>query len=188
MKEYNIQVKVRNNLLLSKMRSFGYENAADLSKATGVKQQVIGGYLNLTDIPTRKRDGEFKDSALALCEHFKCFPKDIFPENHIYSTLDCNKAETEVSFEEIGTMLSYDMQGLEIGIDNANVIEKLLLESDLRPREKKVIEATFYEGKTLDGTAGEMGITRERVRQIQQRALRRIRFRAAKTRVYEEMM
>ncbi len=175
MKEYNIQIKVRNNFLLAKMRSFGYETAADLSRAAGVSQSIIGDYLNLTDIPTRKRDGEFKAAVAKLCEHFRCSPRDIFPENHIHSSLEKNRAEVEVSFAEIGGMLSYDMQGIENKIDDNSVVSRLLLGSDLSEREKQVLEHTFFEGRTLEAASEKFDISRERVRQIQQKALRKMR-------------
>jgi hypothetical protein len=57
MKDFNVTFKVRNNKLLSLMRMFGYETAADLSRASGVQQVDIGLYLNLKKAPL-KSDGE----------------------------------------------------------------------------------------------------------------------------------
>lgn len=45
----------------------------------------------------------------------------------------------------------------------------------LDERERRVIEQRFYHGRSLDSIAGDYGVSRERIRQIELRAMRRIR-------------
>lgn len=60
---------------------------------------------------------------------------------------------------------------------NVDEVERLLLE--LKPRDRYVIRARFgwgreFEARTLQEIAGELGVTRERVRQLEQRALKKL--------------
>jgi RNA polymerase sigma factor (sigma-70 family) len=45
----------------------------------------------------------------------------------------------------------------------------------LTPREQKILQLRFYENKSLDETCKEIDISRERVRQIEARAFRKMR-------------
>ena len=54
-----------------------------------------------------------------------------------------------------------------------NMLERAL--NILTDRQRQVIIGRFYEGKTLEELSAEMGVNFQRVRQIQQEALRRIR-------------
>jgi len=56
----------------------------------------------------------------------------------------------------------------------------------LTERERKVISYRFYDRMTLDEVAAVFGITRERIRQVEAKALRKIRGRKAKMMVYSK--
>ena len=47
MKDYRVEVKVKNNYLFKLMQSYGLSNAAELSRASGLAQTAIGKVLNL---------------------------------------------------------------------------------------------------------------------------------------------
>jgi RNA polymerase sigma factor (sigma-70 family) len=54
-----------------------------------------------------------------------------------------------------------------------NAIENVL--DSLTPREKSVIKSRFWDKKTLETTGNDLGITRERIRQIEAKALRKLK-------------
>ena len=54
MKDYEVTIKVRNGPMLRAMRMAGFETAADLFRACGVGQTVIGQYLALSRVPRRQ--------------------------------------------------------------------------------------------------------------------------------------
>lgn len=66
-----------------------------------------------------------------------------------------------------------------IPYDADETMEYCIHNSNLSNREIKVIRMRYWEEMTLDGAAKKLGITRERVRQIESKALRRIERRNA---------
>ena len=58
----------------------------------------------------------------------------------------------------------------ELGIINLNAV------GEFSVREKEILEARFFELKNLEEVGKKFGVTRERVRQIETKALERLRF------------
>jgi transcriptional regulator with XRE-family HTH domain len=57
--------------------------------------------------------------------------------------------------------------------------------SEISPKERGVIERRFFDGLALDEVGKEMGVTRERVRQIEGKAIRKMRVHAKKNAMLE---
>jgi RNA polymerase sigma factor (sigma-70 family) len=57
--------------------------------------------------------------------------------------------------------------------DRRGVLEELIARLD--QREQRVLRARFFDNRVLEDVGAEFGLTRERIRQIEQKALRRIR-------------
>lgn len=72
-------------------------------------------------------------------------------------------------------------------MDNCNTIQMLNALNTLSERERKVLEFRIRNGLTLEKTAAEFCVTRERIRQIEAKAIRKLRHpsRAANIRVNE---
>ena len=100
MKDFNVTFKVRNNKLLSLMRMFGYETAADLSRASGVAQVNIGLYLNLKKAPLSPNN-KFRPSVVKLAAFFKVLEEDLFPKDFLDKALQKNQVEREYSANEV---------------------------------------------------------------------------------------
>ena len=87
--------------------------------------------------------------------------------------------------EEARSLLNYKIEELEQVMEKrinrksgmSNVVDKLL--SDLSPRENKILKYRFgfedSETHTLEETGKEFGVTRERIRQIEAKAMERLR-------------
>ena len=54
-------------------------------------------------------------------------------------------------------------------------MEGIINLTDLSPREQKTLEARFIELKNLEETGKDFGVTRERIRQIESKALEKLR-------------
>ena len=131
MKDYRIEVRVKNNILYKLMKGKGIETVAELSRLSGVSLPLLYNYMNLKKIPysneKHAKEGEFKNSVLILAEYLEVTPYEMFPIQHLDKPLLTNKAESEMTFEEI---TQYILPGED----------KPLLEDGLFEPEQKVFE------------------------------------------------
>jgi transcriptional regulator with XRE-family HTH domain len=179
MKEYNILIKVRNNYLLTRMRRAGHFTVASLSRDSGVSQGTIGKYLNMQTVPQRGT-GTWSKNALKLAKYFGCLPDDMFPP---VSLLGKNTAELEMSESELREGLLSVSQVPKLPFDAVNENEFLAAINEalstLPPRTQLVLSARFglngQPERTLEDIANELELSRDRVRQIEQTALRRLK-------------
>ena len=104
MKDYLLQIKIKNAPMMNMMRLSGVETAAELSRLAGVTQSVIGRYLNLKEIPIRVT-GEWKPSVMKIADALRVLPDMLFPEKHITKALKTNKLEGQVSFEDVSNLI-----------------------------------------------------------------------------------
>ncbi len=63
-------------------------------------------------------------------------------------------------------------------VEDAICVEQILARAKLQPRETSIIEARFYEGRTLRDVALEQHVSYERIRQIEAKAMRKLRWAA----------
>ena len=61
MKDYLLQIRIKNAPLSRMMKANGIETAAELSRVSLISEQTIGHYLNLKTAPIDKR-GRWKES------------------------------------------------------------------------------------------------------------------------------
>ena len=185
MKDYNITVTVRNNYLLTKMRELGIWTAADLWRATGVPQSTLGHYLGLL-LPARMKNGEFRPAVNRLADFFRCLPEDLFPPQHLDASLPKNRGEFAVDLVDVQWLLA-GPERLALPADEriaeknvATAISEAL--NNLTERQMRVIQLRYgFDGggeRTYSEIGKVIGVTRERVRQIELQALRRLRARS----------
>ena len=223
MKDYLLQIKIKNGPMMSMMRANGIKTAAELSRASGVTSSTVGHYLNLKKTPITIY-GHWSDSVLKIAKFLKVPPEMLFPEQHLTKALKRNTIEGEVTLEEMGELVStaginYISEEIEKKAQDElhDKLEKCL--GTLPSRERKVLEKRFginrysiekpspeemlsdefkeidltkfpkvvweYEtkggrkgsdgGETYDQIAEDFSVTRERIRQIEQEALRKLR-------------
>ncbi len=205
MKDYRIEVKVKNNILYRLMKRNGIETAAELARLSCVSLPAVYNFMNLKVIPysceKKAKEGEFKQSVLKLAEFLNVTPYEMFPIQHLDKPLFTNKAETELSFEEITQYIlpGEDKPLLEDGLyDPEQIIfedQKRDAVSDmlktLTKREETVMRSYYgidEPQQTLTEIArnvekmtgqkvltGEKGITKSRMRQIILKAERKLR-------------
>jgi RNA polymerase sigma factor (sigma-70 family) len=120
----------------------------------------------------------WRSSAQALATFFDVEPADLFPgsikaikKNRVVSTADVPElmailglASGEPEHAQIG-------DGMEVEQLNSAVATAL---KKLPAREQKVLRMRFFQNLTLDQTSEKLKVTRERTRQIEKRALRRL--------------
>jgi RNA polymerase sigma factor (sigma-70 family) len=178
MKDYLLQIKIKNGPMMSMMRVNGIETAAELSRASGVDQSTIGRYLNLQQVPFGVCGG-WRAPVERIAKCLKVPPEMLFPEQHLTKALKRNTIEGEVTLEEMGELVStaginYISEEIEKETQDElyDKLEKSM--GTLDSRERKILEMKCG-GKTYDQVAEDFSVTRERIRQIEQRALRKLR-------------
>jgi len=189
MEEYRIDMKVRNNLILTKIEEQGYSSPHIFCKATGISYGRLCKFLNMKESIFDDR-GRIKKSIVKLCDELNCIPEEIFSASQMEANLKTNKKTLKVKeAEAIFIMNQSDNQKLleeYYSIDQMQNSIETVLES-LTNLEKKIIQMRMGLGEydkeytleeigerlELDGYKG--GISRERVRQIEARALRKMR-------------
>ena len=183
MKDYVLEIKVKNNYMKTKMRERGIDTAAELARRTGLTQPAVSVLLTLKVSALTKR-GKWRQSLLKVAEYFNCLPEELVPPQHLEESLSRNTTTLEVSRVDLKKIASWAMQ------DKAVVDPLLLLAQGeavegvqnalghLKPRERHVITMRFglddEPPATLDEVAESMGVTRERIRQIEAKGIRRL--------------
>lgn len=177
MSEFRVDLKVRNNLLLSAIERTGHKNVAQFCKAIGVSNTHVGELLNLKAAPLTK-DGHFTTVALKLMEALGALPEDLWSEEQMFMELGTNKAHVLLDKESLALVmdrvatgaLEFDTPEEALGKQETNKNLETLLDC-IPPRLKKVLVMRSQD-MTLEEIAQKMGLTRERVRQMESKGHR----------------
>ena len=147
MKDYLLQIKIKNGPMMSIMRANNMDTAAELSRKTGVTQTIVGKYLNLQSIPFDIA-GRWKETVVRISEFLKVPPEMLFPEQHLTKALKTNTIEGEVSLGEMKELVS--TAGIEqisetIQKDSQDELHDRLERGwgSLLSRERKILELRF---------------------------------------------
>lgn len=185
MDEYRIDFKVRNNVILYKLEKAGYESIGQVCRLHGMMKYVgaLGDIVAMKKSPLLP-DGEFRPCIIWLAEIVGCAEVDLFTDTQINTILKTNKKSISVNEAEMKFMLESSEQKnkmLEEIVENDQMENSLNKElRTLTLREQKIINMRFGLGEysriyTLDECGKEVGCGRNRIRQIEQKALRKLR-------------
>tara|TARA_R110000787_G_scaffold18026_1_gene55644 strand:+ start:2095 stop:2910 length:816 start_codon:yes stop_codon:yes gene_type:complete len=180
MKDYRLEIKIKNNYLYEKMQEQGISTASELARVVGLGPSVIGEILNLKVTPYTNK-GTVRSAIQCLCDFFSCNPEDLFPAQHIFDPLTVNQGAIQANIGELmssNLLESVHNPDLLVEItEQKEAIEKTL--DQLTSREKKVLEVRYglgdEEGCTLKEAGIKFGVRAERIRQIEAKALRKLR-------------
>lgn len=177
MKDYRVEMKVKNNLLASAMERKGIASAAELSRQSGVHQVCIGRYLNLQESIYDSR-GDYRPQFMQLCEFFNLMPSELYPEAQMSEPLKSNKRVIEADASELTRIESQACDpALLLEAETRREVADTLL-GTLTPRSAKVVSMRHgLDGveHTYQQIGDELGVGVERVRQIYGSALRKMR-------------
>ena len=174
-KDYRVTIRVRNNNLLRLIEAGGF-GPIETAGLIGIAYTSLNDYLNMTISPLLQKTGELKQNAQLICDYFCVMPYEVWSDNQLIA-LESNKREVEFSHQELTRLESASDPLKAIGNDEfIEAFDNVL--STMTRREQVVIKARFgidCEVKTLDEIGKEFDISRERVRQIETQALRKLR-------------
>lgn len=177
MKDYRITLKVRNNRILRAVEETGNKFGGKWCRANGVDYSKAVQLVAMTASPIND-EGHLIQAAVQLCDALNKTPDDLWSREQIYP-LEKNFSELEMNHEQVVSLLSNEQRVGELDtsqIENkeaARLIGNAL--ATLTRQEEKVINLRFYKDMTLDECASSLDVTRERIRQIEKKALRKLR-------------
>lgn len=172
-KDFNIKVTVRNGRLLSAIRE-NYDSVAAFARALGRNVNSVNSLVTMKDKPYKIKG--WTDLALDIAAFLSKDPEDLWPEYMREVQLQRSTAELNADLNEVQAIQSSASPEKQIAQLDA---VKLLAEA-LTPRELQAIKYRFVDQLTLDETGEKLGVSRERMRQIECKALRKMKDRAAK--------
>ena len=178
MKDYRVQVKVKNNRILRAIEDAGYKTCGAFCVATGLSSSEIGNYINFKKSPLLK-SGEWSVRALRLAEILRTTPDHLFSEVQKELQLRTNAAERTFTAIQMFGLPDDSPDALLLRDQSTDMVHKIL-ESKLNGRQLEVITLRYgLDGsrpKTLEEIAVKTDVKRERVRQIEAQSLRKLRF------------
>jgi RNA polymerase sigma factor (sigma-70 family) len=183
-KDYRINVTIKNALLLSAIENAGYKSGQRFADMVGISYYgSLMPYVNLTRSPIGE-DGLIRDCAWDLCDFLGASPSDLWSDNQL-TPLKTNRSSVDMNMNGIRTLIQ---DGPE-KVTNQEQVKKIIgnaLDS-LTERQAMVIKKRFFDELTLDEIAGELKLSRQRIRQIQGKAIRNLKTRYAKGKVLVDL-
>lgn len=172
--EYAVKVSVRNALILRRMKALGIKSQVELAKLAGLSVMAVSNLIALRRAPRSTISGEWLDTAFALSSALQVEPEELWTERQQNMALRRNSYEADMNEEEV-QRLSTDggVERLVLEGERAKALTKSL--NSLSPREEYVVRRRFFEEDTLEDIAYDMGVQRERIRQIEGKALRKLK-------------
>lgn len=178
MTDYRVTVKVRNARLLRAIANAGYTSIPKFAEAAGVRYDSLNDLINMTSSPLTK-GGDVGRVAASVID-FLCEPFESLFTQRQCDALATNKSERDVSAEQVFALLTgsaEDPLDLICADEGSARVDALL--GELSGPQSMVIQDHFgmrgSDPMTLDQIAEKRGVSRERVRQIENKAMRILR-------------
>ena len=180
-KEYRVKLIVRNNLILSAIEKAGFKSQSDFCRQSELSITRVNALIGLRECPINY-EGSFTDLAKDLMEVLGACPTDLWSTEQLNMRLKVNSVEGEVSKMELLSVLGMNPIDL-IEFKNPDVElyekeEKSLVRKVLKTlsfTEQSVIKKRFFDEKTLQTVGKELNLTTERIRQIERKAITKLR-------------
>ena len=166
--DFNIKISVRNGRLLKAIRA-RYASVADLARKCHLHQSRVNSLVTMTVKPFNKNG--WTDLALDVAAMVGKEPEDLWPDHLRELKLIKSTAEMEVDLDSVKQLIQDGTS--EKSLSQISAISKL--SENLTPRERQCMAMRWALGHTLDETARVFGVTRERVRQIEAKAIRKMK-------------
>lgn len=174
MYDYKVTVKVRNNRILEAIKEAGGEPGHKWCIANGLSYSQVNNLIRMTDSPLLK-SGVLSVVAEKLCDVLGKLPEELWSNDQI-RPLEKNFTELDMTQEQVMSLLpDYETTYIQ-DFDKKDLEEVMnVMLGTLDNKHRKVLDLRYKEGLTLEEIADQYNITRERVRQIEARALRQLR-------------
>lgn len=172
MSDYAVKITIKNGRILSRMRARGIESLKELARQAGVNYQTLTEIVALKQRPVNLKGG-WREGLENVAGVLKCDVDDLFSDAQREMALERNSAEVYLDEPDVMALVAGNPER-EYWIKTE--AERLL---NYIPTERaRSVVVRHMNGETYDEIAIDMGVTRERIRQIEQKAFRQMRHRA----------
>ena len=180
MKEFRLKVSVRNNLLLSAIEEQGYKSVAEFERACGLGMGRINNLVAMREAPI-STSGEFSQNAKLVMEVLGAAPTDLWTEQQLTIKLKTNSGERAIDANLVQHLLEQkdrtdylpSPEDSLLAAETSAIVNEVL--GTLKPREKDILVERFEKGLTLEEVGNHHGLSKERIRGIESKALRKLR-------------
>ena len=177
MKDYRLTIKVRNNRLLKAIEAVGGTPGGKWCAANGLGYSRVNDLVNMTSSPLTA-EGELHRDAAKLCEVLGKLPEDLWSNEQLYP-LEKNFSEMEMDHAQVVALLPQEQQSYLPDFSEFEQAQTKALVSKavstLTQREQEVIQMRFTDELTYEECGKRFGVTPGRARQIEAKALRKMR-------------
>lgn len=177
MNDYRVTLKVRNNRLLKAIEAAGGSPGAKWCEENGLLYNAVNDLINMTASPINA-NGSLRKPAAVLCDVLEKLPEELWSNEQLYP-LEKNFSEVEMSYSQLCALLpGADTEYLEDSSEFEEDQKKALINTalaTLTAREQRVITMRFLEDATYQEIGKKVGVTKGRIRQIEDKALRKLR-------------
>jgi RNA polymerase sigma factor (sigma-70 family) len=181
--DLRVTVTVRNGALLRAMREEGFERASMLARAAAMSVGVLYEFLALKQAPIQA-NGEWRAPVLRLARVLRRLPEDLFPKSFLTRALVTNRVHRDINECELPSLMVDAPPSIQGDPHRSLIVSRALLALDaqlmgLTEKERRILEMRFglssEEACTYKQIAGRFGVSSQRIREIEAKALRRLR-------------
>jgi hypothetical protein len=181
--EYRFQIKIRNNVVLKRIEELGFDSIPEFCRAKKLTYHLVTEIINFK-LPFYTKQGGITLHISKLADALNLLPDHIYPPERRDRPLASNTYNIEANKNDL-MQIAGSLRMDALPPDDRKMLGDFppmlsqIMDECLSPRYRDVLERRFGlitgREETLDEIAADMGVGRERIRQLEAVAIRKLR-------------